>query len=125
MILIVEDDVNITEVIKMVISLNGLVCDSTDCWEKAIDKICHSPPKIILLDMLLLDGDASPVLELCVKSYPAIKLVLMTAMQNCQIELIMTQFNLTHLIKKPFTLEQLEEMILPVTQSVKNCHQVM
>lgn len=111
MVLVVEDDKSIQVLLCQIVKDLGMESCFASGAKDAIDALNKYKPSVALVDMILLDGDATPFIRYCQQNYPATKLVLITAMKLADIERIVKEFKLSYFLKKPFDLEKLESLI--------------
>lgn len=123
-VLIVEDDHSIREVLRYFISQDCHAATITaETVSEAIEKLEKIKPNIILLDYLLLDGTAEPVTEKVRQLYndDPPKIVLVTAAPHPF--LLCEKVGADYLLKKPFDLDELQELIdfICLKNKVKSC----
>jgi DNA-binding response OmpR family regulator len=109
-ILIVEDDDNTRECLAIYFKMINKPVITTSSIAGALKILEEIKPKTILLDLILDDGIAIPLIKIA-KSFEdnPPKLILMSA--NHQAEQIANEYKIEHRLRKPFTLEALEELV--------------
>lgn len=110
-ILIVEDDEAITYVLKEYFKETRRTCISAPTVEWALRLLAGINPRAILLDFILGEEDAVPIIIKLREDgeYGACKVILMSACQD--IEKISETYQIPHILKKPFCFEDLEQVI--------------
>lgn len=109
--LLVEDDDSTRENMEMFLYLMNISFKSAKNQKEGLTLIKDFCPQILLADLLLGDGDASPIIKYCRENYPKCKSVLMTAMAKSIAEIIANQLKVDHLVYKPFNLDELETLL--------------
>lgn len=111
MVLVIEDDKNIRELVCHIVEAAGYPCEATDSVENGIHKLKELMPTLLLVDMLLIDGYATPLIKWCQEKLPKTKIVLMSGMVFSEIEKVIQDLGLEHFMKKPFSLDELEKTL--------------
>jgi DNA-binding response OmpR family regulator len=104
-ILVVEDEVHIQRLIKLVLEKNGLAVDAVGSGEEALKYLAESPrPDLILLDILMPGIDGLQVLK-AIKSnteHKTIPVVMLTALAQENVVLQGIKLGANDYIRKPF-----------------------
>lgn len=111
MILVVEDDMCVADTLCIVIGTFNLKCETVYTINEALKKIRSKFYSTVLLDMLFPDGRADPIIEEIQANYPHTKIVLMSAMNTRDINVVAEKYNISNILLKPFQLETLEKFI--------------
>lgn len=108
-ILIVEDDQHIMDTLEMYFQDTHRIYMEARTNKEALDVLGGITPKVVLLDLLLTDGLAIPVINHIKMLNSPSKIVLMSA--HHMLDKIAEQYQIKNILKKPFSIEQLEEEI--------------
>ncbi|MEZ7500388.1 response regulator [Flavobacterium sp. Arc3] len=111
-ILIIEDDMEIrTLVSEFLLILGHEIVEAIDGVD-GLEKVQNEEPELIFCDLMMpkLDGYGFLEQHKC-SDYAHIPVILMTAMINLDYELINTEFNVKGYVRKPFTFEELKQVI--------------
>jgi CheY-like chemotaxis protein len=104
-VLVVEDEVHIQRLIKLVLERNGVTVDTVGNGEEALKYLETSPaPDLILLDILMPGIDGLQVLKTIKahSSYAAIPVVMLTALAQENVVLQGIKLGAKDYIRKPF-----------------------
>ena len=107
-ILIVEDEIDIINSLKLILKKKGFQVEAVLGGEKAIEKINSFDPQIILLDVLIPFFDGAEFIKDLKKKKKGIKVILVTAVSE-QAEIInkiREVDNTIKIIRKPFKIEE-------------------
>jgi len=110
-ILIVDDSADLIHLFTIIVKRRGHEVAHASCARQALEAIYLSPPDLILLDVLLSDGNGRNLCQL-IKSKPEtafIKIVLLSAhppsLENYR------ECDADAVLSKPFELAEMEEVI--------------
>jgi DNA-binding response OmpR family regulator len=107
-VLAVDDDHDILKVIKANLELHDHKVETADCWEKAIDLIHVQQPDLLLLDLMLPDGDGIEICRSLRKDFPRLPIIMLTAKDKISDKVIGLESGADDYMVKPFeTLELL------------------
>ena len=106
-ILLVEDDQAIRETLILILKAEGFVVETATSALTAIVAFTADRPDLILLDWLLEDGEAKPILKHVQASQ--VPVILLTAASKA--ESIVEAEKIKYLLKKPFDIEQLIQIL--------------
>ena len=110
-ILIVEDDKSILDLLKLYLcEMEENECGFAKNNDEAIKYIENHNPDAILLDLLLEDGYAIPILTYLQKrtSYHP-KVIMFSALRQAQ--QVMNNFNIEYYLNKPFDIDELHNIL--------------
>lgn len=79
--------------------------------KEALDLVKDKCPDIILADILLGDGDVTPVIKYCQDKFPKCRSILMSAMQASKAAEVAKNLRVSELLHKPFDLDALEKVL--------------
>lgn len=107
-ILAVDDDRDILKVLKANLELHGYEVDTADNWTKAQEIISIRQPDLIILDIMLPDGDGIEICRHLRKEFPKIPIVMLTAKDKVSDKVVGLESGADDYVVKPFeTLELL------------------
>ena len=111
MILVVEDDHYTRETFSAILDHIKLDHAAVGSVPEALSFLESHCPSILLVDMLLGNLDAHPVVEYCKKKYPNCKTVLVTALQAAIAKELGMEMKVDNVLLKPFELDELEQLL--------------
>ncbi|HET6515273.1 MAG TPA: response regulator transcription factor [Thermodesulfovibrionales bacterium] len=105
-ILLVDDDADILKVLKANLELHGFLALTAERWSEAEKILSHQTPDLIILDVMLPDGNG---IELCRNlgtRYPSMPILMLTARDKVSDKVIGLESGADDYMVKPFeTLE--------------------
>ena len=112
-ILICDDKENIRESIKLALSYNpDLITIDVDHGEKALKVLSEdSDINLALLDLKLPDINGLDLTAIIKKSYPNVKIIIITAFQDEETKLKAFNLGVSGYITKPFVLKEFLKVI--------------
>lgn len=122
-ILAVDDDVDILRVLKANLELHGYQVDTAETWGKTQEILSKRLPDLILLDIMLPDGDGIEICRGLRKRFSRIPIIMLTAKDKISDKVIGLESGADDYVVKPFeTLELLARIkacirrVCPVTE---------
>lgn len=106
-LLIVEDNVQLSSNIKSYLSEEGYVCEISDTYQKAIDKLYAFKYDIIALDLMLPDGEGLDLLRIVKERFPDIGVLIISAKNALDDKLEGLNLGADDYLAKPFHLSEL------------------
>ncbi|MDO8281397.1 MAG: response regulator transcription factor [Thermodesulfovibrionia bacterium] len=107
-ILAVDDDADILKVLKANLQLHGYEVDTADTWAKARDILSAVQPDLMILDVMLPDGDGVEICRQLRKESPKIPIIMLTARDKVSDKVMGLESGADDYMVKPFeTLELL------------------
>lgn len=106
-LLIVEDNVQLSSSIKSYLSEEGYVCEISDTYQKAIDKLYGFKYDIIALDLMLPDGEGLDLLRIVKERFPDIGVLIISAKNALDDKLEGLNLGADDYLAKPFHLSEL------------------
>ncbi len=107
-ILAVDDDKDILKVLKANLDLYGYEVDTADNWAKSEEILSARQPDLIILDIMLPDGDGVEICRHLRKDFPKIPIIMLTAKDKISDKVIGLESGADDYMVKPFeTLELL------------------
>jgi DNA-binding response OmpR family regulator len=107
-ILAVDDDRDILKVLKANLELQSYEVDTADTWEKAKQVISETQPDLVLLDIMLPDGDGVEICREMKKDLPQVPIIMLTAKDKVSDKVLGLESGADDYVVKPFeTLELL------------------
>ncbi len=105
-ILAVDDDRDILKVLKANLQLHGYEVDTADTWTRAQGMIIENLPDLILLDMMLPDGNGIEICRNLRKDHLQLPIIMLTARDKISDKVIGLESGADDYVVKPFeTLE--------------------
>lgn len=114
-ILVVEDELMIADLIKMVLTPRGYEIFHTSDGSKALEMVREHQPQLILLDVMLpgLDGYSIQNTLSSDEELKKIPIIMMTSKTQME-DVFKTASNVVGFIAKPFTVKDLTEKVKAV-----------
>lgn len=110
-ILVIDDDDNILNVIRILLELNDFIVSTLHKWDECYNKVLDFNPDLILLDISL-DGENGKSICAQLKSNNSTKhMVIILFLALRYFDKITTESEANHFIGKPFELKDLLEKI--------------
>ncbi|MBI5666265.1 MAG: response regulator transcription factor [Nitrospirae bacterium] len=105
-ILAVDDDKDILKVVKANLELHGYEVDTSENWEAAQEILSSRPPDLVLLDVMLPDGDGMDICRDLRKDFPEMPIIMLTAKDKVSDKVFGLESGADDYVVKPFeTLE--------------------
>ena len=106
-ILIVDDDVEILQMVKFVLTLNKFAVETVSHWQEINTEVSNFKPDLVLMDISLGGVDGRTICkELHFNNETKdIPVILFSA--NCKIGIHFEQYHAKAFIQKPFTISEL------------------
>jgi DNA-binding response OmpR family regulator len=105
-ILAVDDDMDILRVLRANLELHGYEVDTADTWAKSEKILSTRQPELIILDIMLPDGDGIEICRDLRKRFPRIPIIMLTAKDKISDKVIGLESGADDYVVKPFeTLE--------------------
>jgi DNA-binding response OmpR family regulator len=105
-ILAIDDDKDILKVVKANLELHSYAVDTAENWEDAQTILSARLPDLILLDVMLPDGDGMEICRDLRKDYPEISIIMLTAKDKVSDKVFGLESGADDYVVKPFeTLE--------------------
>ncbi len=101
-ILAVDDDTDILKVLKANLELHEYDVDTADTWAKARDVLSERQPDLIILDVMLPDGDGMEICRELRKEMPETPVIMLTARDNVSDKVIGLESGADDYVVKPF-----------------------
>jgi DNA-binding response OmpR family regulator len=107
-ILAVDDDTDILKVLKANLELHGYEVETSDTWAGAQEILSEREPDLVILDIMLPDGDGVEICRRIRNDSPKIPIILLTAKDKVSDKVIGLESGADDYMVKPFeTLELL------------------
>ncbi|MDI6800736.1 MAG: response regulator transcription factor [Thermodesulfovibrionales bacterium] len=105
-ILAIDDDPDILKVLKANLELHKFHVITANSWTEGQNLLSRQTPDIILLDLMLPDGDGVEICRKIRKRYPALPIIMLTAKDKISDKVIGLESGADDYVVKPFeTLE--------------------
>ncbi len=125
-ILIVEDDPQITKILKLNLKLSGFVTDNAMTFQEAWNKITHDHFDLILMDIGLPDGNGIDLCQRVRESGNDVPIVFLSALTDEATVVKGIKSGADDYLRKPFGLEELKvrvnkfvKRLIPQMQTIK------
>ncbi|MFN8438485.1 MAG: response regulator transcription factor [Cytophagales bacterium] len=106
-ILIVEDELELSESICEYLNSNGILCECATGKYSAIDKIQLYQYDCVLLDLMLEDGNGLEVLKILKKDYKSEGVIIISAIETLESKIEGLTLGADDYLTKPFHLSEL------------------
>jgi DNA-binding response OmpR family regulator len=118
-ILAVDDDRDILKVLKANLELHDYEVDTADCWEKAQELLSERHPDLIILDVMLPDGDGMEICRDLRNDLPETPIIMLTAKDKVSDKVIGLESGADDYVVKPFeTIELLARIKACLRRSI-------
>lgn len=105
-LLVIDDDQDILKVLKANLELYGFTALTADSWSGGRDVLNLRIPDLIILDLMLPDGDGIEICGIIKKQYPKLPVIMLTARDSVSDKVTGLESGADDYIVKPFeTLE--------------------
>ncbi len=106
-ILVIDDDPNITTVLKRGLSYEGYQVDTAPSGKEGLDQARSRPPALVILDVMMPGMDGLEVCRRLRSADPALPIVMLTARDGASDEVRGLETGADDYVVKPFTFEVL------------------
>lgn len=110
-LLIVEDQQDLSDNIRQYLSKDGIICQQALSCGEALDALVESPYDVVLLDLMLPDGDGLEVLRQLKKEHTHCGVLILTAKDALDDKLEGLNLGADDYLTKPFHLPELNARI--------------
>ena len=100
--LVVDDEPDICSILGAYFTGRGFTVVSAFSGEEALDCLAQNPPDVILLDILLPGISGIEVLKQAKRRYPAVSIMMVTALDEDDLRFQADHFGAAGYITKPF-----------------------
>lgn len=105
-ILAIDDDKDILKVLKANLEMHKFSAVTADSWEAAKKALSGCTPDLVILDLMLPDGDGVEICRSLKKEYPSLPVIMLTAKDKVSDKVIGLESGADDYMVKPFeTLE--------------------
>ena len=105
-ILVIDDDRDILKVLKANIELHKYNVDTAESWTEGQKTISAKKPDLLILDLMLPDGDGVEICRTLRKQHPSLPIIMLTAKDKISDKVIGLESGADDYVVKPFeTLE--------------------
>lgn len=119
-ILAVDDDVDILKVLKANLELHNYEVVTADTWQKAQEVLSLSHPDLILLDVMLPDGDGIEICRELRKKRARVPIIMLTARDKISDKVMGLESGADDYVVKPFETLELIARIKACLRRVKS-----
>ena len=117
-ILLVDDEKGITDSLKSFFQNRGFYVTTAESGEEALGAIEKDKPNIVFLDIKMKGMDGLQTLEAIKKADSAIKVIMLTVLEDKEIVEKAKRLGADEYITKPFKTEHLEEVLIRKVQGL-------
>jgi len=110
-VLVVDDERNIRNVLKIFFRRQGIYCDTASCMYGALKKIEEEPFDVFVIDLRLPDGDGIQVLREAKKRNPHSVAIILTAYGTVDTAVEAMKIGALDFIAKPFKVSAFKELM--------------
>lgn len=110
-ILVVEDNLELSKNIESYLSKEGNTCETAYNYRQAIDKVISFPYDVIILDLMLPDGNGLDVIETLHKDQSVAGVLIISAKDSLDDKLHGLNLGADDYITKPFHLSELNARV--------------
>jgi len=103
-VLIMDDEPKICDILSRFFAARGLESRSVQTVREALECLQVFPPDYLILDLLMPDGSGLDVLEIAKARYPKLPIVVLTVVDDPELEASAAALGASDYIKKPFDL---------------------
>jgi DNA-binding response OmpR family regulator len=119
--LIVDDDIDILKVLKANLEFHNFDVITASSWEEGQKAIFNTKPDIIILDVMLPDGDGVEICKNLRKEYPQIPIIMLTAKDKISDKVLGLESGADDYIVKPFETLELIARMKACMRRMKTC----
>ena len=119
-ILAVDDDADILKVLKANLELHDYEVLTADTWQKAQKVLSMSQPDLILLDVMLPDGDGIEICRELRKDFSMVPIIMLTARDKISDKVMGLESGADDYVVKPFETLELVARIKACLRRVKS-----
>jgi len=119
-ILAVDDDTDILKVLKANLELHEYEVVTADTWQKAREILSLSLPDILLLDVMLPDGDGTEICRELRKEHAKMPIIMLTARDKISDKVMGLESGADDYVVKPFETLELVARIKACLRRVKS-----
>lgn len=120
--LIVDDDTDILKVLKANLEFHGFNVITASSWSEGQKYIVNTRPDIIILDVMLPDGDGVEICKNIRKQYPGIPIIMLTAKDKISDKVLGLESGADDYIVKPFETLELIARMKACMRRTKTCY---
>lgn len=116
-VLVIDDNKNVANSIKELLEYLKFDVDIETCEEKILDKLDNNDFNFVICDFLMPKKDGIEVSREIKEKYPNMPFILMT---GCSKDSLNTYIEtVDYILKKPFTIDELSDAIMNISEAVK------
>ena len=119
-ILAVDDDVDILKVLKANLELHNYEVVTADTWQKAQEVLSQLQPDLILLDVMLPDGDGIEICRDLRKDLAKVPIIMLTARDKISDKVMGLESGADDYVVKPFETLELVARIKACLRRIKS-----
>lgn len=119
-ILVIDDALDILKVLKANLELHGFVVTTAKTWSEGQSIIRESVPNLLILDVILPDGDGIDICQSIRKQHPSLPIIMLTAKDKLLDKVIGFESGADDYVVKPFETLELIARIKACLRRIKN-----
>lgn len=106
-ILLVDDEAEVTEMLKKRLEKRGFVCDEANNGQAALDKLEESAWQVVIMDVKMPVLDGVSALQIIHERFPSVKVILLSGHADMQLAVHAMQCGAFGYLMKPVNFEDL------------------
>lgn len=119
-ILVVDDEENISQSVRKILSRKGYAVDNAKSVEEAVNKIQSTSFDLVITDLMMPKTNGMELLQIIRDYYPDLAVIMITGYASIESAVKATKLGAEGYLPKPFTPDELMEIAQKALQNKKN-----